>query len=211
METEAAASSQAEGAAISTTQAVAEATTAPQNTSNAQAAEEEQMSLAEARKLRKEHQSLRDRLAEAEAKAKQFEQAQMSEEEKRTARLQELEQENTRLQATAKRAALNAAITDEAVKAGIKPALAQKLISQDEVSWEGDVPKNVAKLLESIVKDNPELAGTVAGGGAANPGRGGADNPAAREAELRALLTGQTFNPFGLENAKANPVVIRSG
>lgn len=162
----------------------------------------------ETARLKAELEKVRKEAAANRVKLKEFETAQMTETEKQAARLAELEAENQRLASVAREKAISAAVTEAASKYGVKPALAVKLIDGSKLEFdEGGGVKNAEDLVSDLVKENPELAGQMSGPG--NPGRANVTtDPKMHEAELRAILNGGNSQPFSVERARANPVVV---
>lgn len=138
----------------------------------------EQMSLAEARKLRQEANSLRARLAALEKSQKAAEDAKLSELDRATKRAAELEAALAAQQATNRTLALRASLADEAGKLGVTNLAALLKLVRDDVEWDEATgePTNLAKLVKQALADVPGLAGAapappVQGGGPTNPAR----------------------------------------
>ena len=121
----------------------------------------ESLSLDEARKLRQEAHSLRQRLAQAEKRVKEHDDAQLSDRERLEKRVAELEESLTAAQAAARDKALRLLVERE--------ARAQKFVDEDAavlllpsvgaVEFDDDTgePKNVKALLKKLAEQKPYL------------------------------------------------------
>lgn len=131
----------------------------------------EHISLEEARKLRAESASLRKRLAEFEAEKQAAETAKLSDAEKAAKRLAELEQTNTAQARELTELKVTRAIERTAAALNIvSPDAASKLLDWAEIEFDDSgTPKNLPKLLESLLQTYPFLASN--GGGQQQPGQ----------------------------------------
>lgn len=154
---------QSEGA--TDTQAVT-GTQPPAGTSTAQAAgesgEPETISLDEARKLRSENRSLRDRLRPLEAAdrdRKDAELATLPDLEKSQRRVAELEAQIAEGQTREQERSIRVAAIEAASKLGFRtPSIAYRLLDRAEISFAEDgTPKNVEALLRKIAEAEPYL------------------------------------------------------
>jgi hypothetical protein len=153
---------------------VADTDTEPQagNGERPGGADEETLSVAAARKLRSEHQSLRERLKQTEQKLSEREKAELTEKEKlerdaseKNERLTAAESENRFLRAQV-----------AAYQAGVREKFLEhipKLLDWDTITDPSD-PKQVGRAVKEFLKDNPEMVKTA---NAADAGAGGKRKP----------------------------------
>lgn len=137
---------------------------------------DQQMSLAEARKLRSEHAALRKRLKEFEDAKAAAEAASMTENERTKKQLADKTAEHDAYRTTMQERFVALTIQQEAARLGIvDPSDATKLLDWSELEYDDDgVPTNAAKLLAALAKAKPYLVGKAApatAGGATNPPR----------------------------------------
>lgn len=121
------------------------------------------------------------RLADLEAAQRAAEDAKLSETERLQKQLAELQNAQAQRELVAQERILRSEVRAEAIKAGLNPQLAAKLIdfSQVETDDNGD-PTNIAELLASAIKDYGLATGNAAPQGASGAPRqsaGGATNP----------------------------------
>lgn len=146
----------------------------------------EPISLEEAKKLRSEANSLRQRLRNAEARAKEFDDFKAQQETAKLTETERWQKQATELQS--KYDSDTVALTErivryeverQAAKLGIiDPDAAAQLIDWDTLEYDEDgTPKNADTLLKDLLKSKPYLAGKIAqtAGGATNPGRASAN------------------------------------
>jgi hypothetical protein len=121
---------------------------------------DERISLDEARKLRSEAHSLRQRLAAAEKKVTEHEDAKLSEQDRLQKRATELEQQVQQAQAAER--TLRTRLAVERAAHGLRfvdVADAYALLDQGAIEYgEDGEPKNVDTLLKALVKAKPYLA-----------------------------------------------------
>lgn len=155
-------------------------------------AEPETISLEEARKLRSENRSLRQRLTpleQAEKDRATAAEASKPELERAQAKVTELEQTVEQLTARDKERGIREAALEAATTLGFRsPALAHKLVDRDEIEYAEDgSPKNVESLLKKVAQADPYLVkdGTPDFGGGKrgdSPGKGPTMNELLRAA-----------------------------
>ena len=117
------------------------------------------LSQEDARKLRSEASNLRKRLKEFEAADAAAKEAALSETEKLTKRLAEVTKIAEERDATIRSLHIDSAIREQAAVLGITDtALVKKLLQPSEVEFgEDGQPKNLAALLNQLIKDHPAL------------------------------------------------------
>ena len=146
----------------------------------------EPISLEEAKKLRSEANSLRQRLRNAEARAKEFDDFKAQQETDKLSESERWQKQATDLQS--KYDSDTSALTERIVRYEVErqaqrlgiidPDAAAQLIDWDALEYDEDgTPKNADTLLKDLLKNKPYLAGKAAStaGGATNPGRGSAN------------------------------------
>lgn len=123
------------------------------------------------RAQRDSEKALKAQLAAAQQQLKDKDDATLSEQQKLQKRIDEMETAVKEQSAKAQRATLRSGLTVEATELGFRnPALAHKLIDQDDVTYDdAGTPTNLKRLLRDVLKDNPYLAGS---GGGADAGAG---------------------------------------
>jgi alanyl-tRNA synthetase len=117
-------------------------------------------------------QELEDKGRDAEARLKVADDAKLSEMEKLQKESADAKAALATLAAELRQERGKAAVMAEAARIGVKPELAQRLVSLD---WDGDALKtDVKAALAQLVKDNPELVAQVATANTTNAARSGA-------------------------------------
>jgi hypothetical protein len=174
------------------------------------------LSLEEAKKLRSEARNLRNRLKEAEnlkaeiAELKKFkedkEAESLSETEKQVAARVKLEKQLAEAQAALTRKEtevqeqkINNAIIANAAKVGINPSLAAKVLDHAEIDYdERGNPTNIEDLLETLLKDFPNLATQQQAQAqqrqASQSSAGGATNPSRATTAMPAEITKEYYD-----------------
>lgn len=138
---------------------------------------EESISLEEARKLRKENETLRKR-------AKQAEEASLSEQQRKDKELEELRAAKTSWEAEKRDLRLRESVTDAARRLNfVNPTLAHRLIDRGAVNYDEDsgAATNVDALLKDLIKSDPYLAAKDGGSWGAGS-RGSATGDGASDA-----------------------------
>jgi hypothetical protein len=190
-------------AATQTDQASADATTHTTQTATdttqqaAQAAAQRDPAAVEAelKEARKEAAQYRTKLREAETKLGTIEQAQMTDADKAAARLKELEGMVAQQADALRLASLRSEVTRQARALNIvDDDAALKLLDTAAIEYAEDgKPKNVAALLQALVKEKPYLIGVTSNTSAANPG---ATDPVAHEQAVRQMVYGSQAVPL---------------
>lgn len=166
----------------------------------------------EAAKYRNERKELAAKVAEYEAKLKAEEDAKLTEQERITkeakalaAKVSEYETRIAESEARSRALALRTAILEAAPKAGIAHAgMAVKLLDTSTLELGDDgTPKNLDAALKALLKEYPMIGGAPQTS-VANPSRSEQENnPASREAYLRAKIDGQPVSPFDINRARS--------
>jgi len=136
----------------------------------------ESISLDEAKKLRAENQSLRQRAKGLEEEKAKLQQASMSETEKRDQRLAELERREADWERERQDWQTRDVVTQTALRLGYAdPADAYSLIDRAALEFDDSgKPRNVDKLLADLIAAKPYLAGASRPGGSFDGGPRGA-------------------------------------
>jgi exonuclease VII large subunit len=135
-------------------------TTAEAPPAGEQPSADERISLDEARKLRQEAHSLRQRLAAAEKKVTEHEDAKLSEQDRLQKRATELEQQVQQAQAAERTLRTRLAVERQARAMHlVDEDAAYRLLDQAAITYGDDgEPTNVDTLLKALVKAKPYLA-----------------------------------------------------
>lgn len=129
----------------------------------------ESISLEEARKLRKENETLRRR-------AKAAEEASLTEQQRKDKELEELRAKATSWEAEKRDYRLREAVGEAARKLNfVNPTLAYRLIDRGAVNYDedGGAPTNVDALLKDLTKSDPYLVSGTSNGGSWGAGARG--------------------------------------
>lgn len=126
------------------------------------------------RRLRAEAADYRRKLRDLEAKVKAEQEAKMTEQEGLRQRLAELEQREAEYQRLLRTRTLEYEVKIQAVQMGVvDPEIVYRLIEPGEIEYDDDGrPKNLEKVLKSLVSARPYLLSTSAAS-PTNPSRGG--------------------------------------
>lgn len=147
------------------TQADADAPS-PADTHPDESQADQSISLNEAKKLRSEANSLRQRLRAAEAKAQAAEDAGKSDEEKRAHALKAAEERAADLERKLRATNARVAVTEAAAKANAISGRAVYALIREDLDYDDDgEPTNVAALIAQAKRSDPELFRAAAGDG----------------------------------------------
>lgn len=199
----------------------AEATTpAPEATPDAPEATEPEApeSVPEAdpklKEVQREAQGLRKRLRDAETALQAAKDAELSEVEQAKQRADRAEEALATAAEKAKRSAVSAAVAVEASKHGLDAALAAKLVRDDVEFDDNDEPTNVAALVESIVKQHPQLTAKPAPDAGLPANAPGGPQPPESDADRLARIYGSGNDPtrdLALNAALGGGVIVGHG
>lgn len=157
------------------------------DTSSDSPAEQETISLDEARKLRSEASGLRKRLKDAETKAQAAVDAGRTDEEKRQAALKAADDRATAAEQRLRDANARSAVTDAATKANATSTRAVYALIRSDLEFDDDgEPTNVSALISQAKKEEPSLFRAAAGSG--DGGARGESGAAGNGNDLNALL-----------------------
>ena len=128
------------------------------------------------KKLRREAESLRERLRAAEKERDEARAGQQTEAERKEKRLAELEAESLKWKEREQALQVKNAVTKAALKRGLDPDLAEKLLNWSTIRFdeESGEPKGIGKALDALLSQYPILQGQPAEQptiGATNPQR----------------------------------------
>lgn len=115
------------------------------------------------KKQREAERKQRERAEKAEARAKELEDAQLSEQEKVVKDRDEAKAEAQRERDRANKLAIDSALREAALEAGIpakKIKRALRLVERDEITLDGDEVDGAADAIEALLDDIPELRAT---------------------------------------------------
>lgn len=125
--------------------------------------------LANARKEAAAARVDKKRLAELEEATRKAEEAKLSETEKLQKRLSDLQLAQVEAQRKSQERVIRAEVRAQAAQVGVAPELAGRLIDYAEIEFDDEgEPKNIAKLLDNLVKQYPQLAPAKATSAASN-------------------------------------------
>lgn len=147
-----------------------------------QQAQPESISLEEAKKLRSESKSLRDRLKAFEEADRKRQESELSETERLTKAKSDLEQKLADAQRTNQERTVRYATVAEAAKLGFSdPDDAVRLLDQASIEFEDDgSPRNLAAQLGALAKAKPYLLGQTRSSGSFDAGTGNSQPAGAR-------------------------------
>jgi len=144
----------------------------------------ESISLDEAKKLRSEANSLRQRLRAAEQKVQALDAAGKSDEEQRTARLQAAEERAAALESQLRAVNARTAMAEAASKANALDPAAIARMGLDDLDFDDDgEPTNISQVIAQLRRDHPRLFQAAPG-----DGDGGRRGPGANENDMNARI-----------------------
>jgi flagellar biosynthesis/type III secretory pathway protein FliH len=163
------------------------------------------MSLDEAKKLRKEANTLRARLKAYDDAKAEAEAAQLSETERLKKQVDDLQKKHDDALKAVQETRLSAEIRLQAQALGIAPDLAEKLIDRSDVLDTDGNPQNVDAALKVLLKTYPMLAGkppAPTGGGATNPSKAQSSVPVALTRESIAEMASKRPDEYTARRAE---------